>query len=127
MLLKSLINAKPFVEIYIGRNGEFDIFAASVIKRVQRATGKHNNELICVLPYHLKDIEYYVKYYDNVIISDFVSKTYPKGAINKRNRWMVEQADLFICYVEQKEGGAYNAMKYANKLGKQIINLAEMI
>ena len=30
-LLKELIRIKPFVEIYVGRNGEFDIYAATVV------------------------------------------------------------------------------------------------
>lgn len=47
-LLKDLIRTKPFVEIYIGRNGEFDIYAATVVKRVQNAMGKANNEFICM-------------------------------------------------------------------------------
>ena len=123
-LIGDLIRTKSFLEIYIGRNGEFDIYAASIVKRVQNALGKDNNELICVLPYTEKDIEYYEKYYDSVIIPDCVWKSHPKGSITKRNRWMVEQADLFICYVEREEGGAYTALKYAKKLQKQIINLA---
>ena len=49
-LLKEVIRTKPFVEIYIGRNREFDIYAASVVKRVQNAMGKENSEFICVLP-----------------------------------------------------------------------------
>ena len=124
-LLKDLIRTKPFVEIYIGRNGEFDIYAATVVKRVQNAMGKANNEFICVLPYPEKDMEYYEKYYDNVMIPECIGRTHPKGAITKRNRWMVEQADLFICYVEREEGGAYTALKYAKKLEKEVINLAE--
>ena len=123
-LLKDLIRTKPFVEIYIGRNGEFDIYAATVVKRVQNATDKANNEFVCVLPYPEKDMEYYEKYYDSVMIPECIGRTYPKGAITKRNRWMVEQCDLFICYVEREEGGAYAAMKYAKKLDKEIINLA---
>ena len=47
-LLCDLIRTKPFVEIYIGRNGEFDIYAATVVKRVQNAMGKANNEFICM-------------------------------------------------------------------------------
>jgi len=57
-LLKDVIRTKPFVEIYIGRNGEFDIYAASVVKRVQNAMGKENSEFICVLPYPEKDMVY---------------------------------------------------------------------
>ena len=88
-LLKDLIRTKPFVEIYIGRNGEFDIYAATVVKRVQNAMSKENNEFICVLPYPVKDMKYYEEYYDNVIIPECVEISHPKVAITKRNRWMV--------------------------------------
>ena len=59
------------------------------------------------------------------MIPECVEKVHRKGAITKRNRWMVEQADIFICYVEKEEGGAYAALEYAQKLNKQIINLAD--
>lgn len=110
---------------YIGRNGEFDIYAATVVKSVQNTMGKVNNALICALPYPEKDMEYYEKYYDNVMIPECIEPSHPKGAILKRNRWMVEQADLMVCYVERVQGGAYTALKYAKKLEKQIINLAK--
>lgn len=122
-ILKNLIQTKPYVEIYIGRNGEFDIFVASVVKRVQNDLGNHNSCMTLVLPYSDKDIEYYYQYYDSVIIPECVEGTHPKGAITKRNRWMAEECDLFICYVTHENGGAYTALKYANKLGKDIINL----
>ena len=122
-LLIDLMNANDFVEIYIGRNGEFDIYAATVVKRVQRLLGKLNNELICILPYWNKDIEYYDEYYDSVRLFE-MHKCHPKGAITKRNRQMVEMSDLVICYVERETGGAYSAMKYAERLHKEVINLA---
>ena len=124
-LIKELIRTKPFVEFYIGRNGEFDIYAATVVKRVQKAMGTENNELVCVLPYSVKDIGYYEDYYDRVMIPECVGRIHPKAAITKRNQWMVEQADLLICYVRREKGGAYTALKYAQKLQKPIINLAE--
>ena len=123
-LLCDLVRTRSYVEIYVGRNGAFDLYAATVIKRVQNVVGKANNALICVLPYTEKDLEYYEKYYDEVVIPECIGCSHPKAAIIKRNRWMVEQADLFVCYVERKNGGAYTAWKYAKKLGKQIINLA---
>ena len=123
-ILQGLIRTKPYVEIYIGRNGEFDVFSASIVKRAQKAVESHNSGMTLVLPYHNKDIEYYYQYYDSVIIPECIEKTHPKGAITKRNRWMVEECDLFICYVTHENGGAYTALKYANKLGKDIINLA---
>ena len=35
-------------------------------------------------------------------------------------------ADLVICYVEKENGGAYNAMKYAESVGKKVINLIDV-
>ena len=122
-LLKDLISAKEFLEIFVGHNGEFDIYAASVVKRVQRIVGKINNELICMLPYPVKNIEYYDAYYDSVQVFES-RKTHPKGLIAKRNRYLVEACDLMICYVERMDGGAYQAMRYASRLNKKIINLA---
>ena len=124
-VLKELIRTKPFTEIYIGHNGEFDVYAATVIKRLGSSIGKEKHELICVLPYPNRNTEYYEKYYDSVMIPDCVGKTHPKGAITKRNRFMIEQADLLICYVERNEGGAYAALKYAKKLKKRVINFAD--
>ncbi|MBE6694131.1 MAG: hypothetical protein E7589_05140 [Ruminococcaceae bacterium] len=119
-----LLRERQYVEIYIGRNGEFDIFAASVLKRIRKRVGDSNYGINLVLPYTNKDIEYYEQYYDSVMIYECIGKIHPKGAITKRNRWMVEQCDLFICYVEHKGGGAYTALQYAEKLGKKIINIA---
>ena len=119
--MKELLRTKDFVEFYIGRDGEFDIYAASIIKRVQMAIGTENSELNLVLPYVRKDIEYYEKYYDRVSIP---ISAHPKLAITKRNKWMVEQADIVICYIERKKGGAYAAIRYAETLGKAVLNLA---
>ena len=76
-----------------------------------------------VLPYKVKDIEYFEKYYDDVIIYEIEEKLHPKEAITKRNRWMVENCDLLLCFVERNSGGAYKAMQYANKQGIKTLNL----
>ena len=39
------------------------------------------------------------------------------------SRWMIEKCDLTVCYVEREFGGAYTALKYAERLGKDIIHL----
>ena len=122
-LLNNLIRSKEYLEIYIGRNGEFDVFAASVVKRFQKEVGAERNCLTLILPYTVKDIDYYEKYYDDIIIPDRVTNAYPKFAITKRNRWMVENCDLLVCFVKHNNGGAYKAMKYAEKLERKIINL----
>ena len=126
-LLREITSSQGYVEIYIGRNGEFDVFTATIIRRLKREPGEHNIDMTCILPYTVKDIEHYAKYYDDIIIPDTSIKTPLKYSIIKRNKWMVEHADLVICYVERSQGGAYEAMKYANKINKRVINLADIM
>ena len=122
-ILSELILTKEYVEFYIGRNGDFDEFVASVIKRVQKQLDRGNNVMILTLPYTVKDIEYYADYYDEIVISDAIGRAHPKAAITLRNRWMAEICDLIICYIEREEGGAYAAVKYAWKKDKKILNV----
>ena len=123
-LIREKLHMKEYVELYVGRNGDFDISVASATKRAQEALGHHNSSLVLIQPYPMKDDPYYEKFYDEVWYP-IDSKTHPKAAIAKRNQWMMENADLLIAYVEPwRKGGAYTAMKYANKLEKEIINLA---
>lgn len=118
-LIRELIRTKEYVEFYIGRNGDFDILAASTVKRAQKTLGHHNSSLTLVLPYHMKDEEYYADYYDDMLYP-VDTKTHPKSAITKRNYWMAENSDALICYVNKKSGGAYSMMKYARETGLSI-------
>ena len=124
-IVGELIRTKEYVVFYIGRNGAFDEYAASVIKRVQREYGKENSELTLVLPYKVADIDYYEKYYDSVTIPDVVCGSYPKSAISRRNRWMIESSSLVIVYEKNDTGGVFDAVRYAKRLDKDITNIAE--
>ena len=108
----------------IGRNGEFDEYAASVIKRAQKEIGTDNSDILLVLPYSIANLEYYEKYYDGILLPESVLNVHPKSAITQRNRWMVEQSDLVITYIEHQNGGAWQTIKYAMGHGKTILNLA---
>ncbi len=124
-LVHELIQMNPYVSFFIGRNGEFDKYAASVIKRVQKILGKENSEITLVLPYATADMKYYEEYYDSVIIPESLYGVHPKSAITMKNRWMIDHSDLVIVNVKRNCGGAYTAMKYAEKMQKKLINLCE--
>ena len=73
----------------------------------------------------MKDDIYYKNYYDEIYYP-IDRNTHPKSAITKRNRWMMENSDLLIAYVEDgRKGGAMTALRYAEKLGVKIINLGD--
>ena len=124
-LLRQLIWDKDYVVFMVGRNGGFDEYVASVIKRAQREYGVDNNELTLILPYEVANLADYETYYDGILIPECLEGVHPKGAISKRNRWMVEKADLVVVNVEREQGGAYRAKQYAEKLWTPVVNLAE--
>lgn len=127
--IRKLINEKEYVDFLVGRNGEFDQCASSTVLRVRKNVRDDNSALVLMLPYptaeYLNNEEYFHDYYTDVEISYEASKAHPKYAIQIRNREMVDRADLVICYIEEKHGGAYRTIQYAKKQRKSIINLAE--
>ena len=127
--IRKLINEKEYVDFLVGRNGEFDQCVSSTVLRVRKNVRDDNSALVLMLPYptaeYLNNEEYFHDYYTDVEISYAASMAHPKSAIQIRNREMVDRADLIICYVEEKRGGAWQAIQYATIQEKIIINLAQ--
>ena len=69
--------------------------------------------------------EYYEEAYDDIICPSELMGVHYKGAVKKRNRWMVENSTCIVAYVHRDYGGAYEAMQYAKQKKKYIINLAD--
>ena len=123
-VIQQNLRTKKFVELYVGRNGDFDISVASAAKRAQHAHGHENSALILVQPYPVKDDSYFKIFYDEILYP-IEKATHPKAAITARNRWMIDCADLLVAYVHPNQrGGAHTALQYAYKRGVPTLNLA---
>ena len=125
--ITELIQTKQYIEFLVGREGEFDILAASVVKRVKKQMDYANCSLIWVLPYmkaEFRDNEKnYLEYYDDVEVCEQSSKAHYKSAMQIRNKAMVDRSDLVICCIQHKSGGAYKTVQYAEKQDKNIFDL----
>ena len=123
-LVRELLLTKQYVEFLVGKDGEFDILVASVIRRCKRLYRDDNSSLVLVLPYMRADFrdneESYREYFDEI---EVFSGSHYKSAFQERNRALVDRSDLIIFAVNKTEGGAYSTMKYAGVNGKVIINL----
>lgn len=112
------------LEFLVGRNGDFDLMAASVIRKLKKETGNDNVFLTLVLPYQTAELrdnaESFESYYDSIEICDSQNFKY---AIVARNKDMVDRSDMVVVYVKNESGGAYQSLKYAEKNQKRIINL----
>ena len=127
--IRKLIDEKEYVDFLVGRNGDFDQCVSSSVTRVRKNHRNDNSALILMLPYttaeYLNNKESFHSYYTDVEISRDASGVPPKTAIQIRNREMVDRADLIVCYIENEKGGAWQAIQYAMRQGKKIINLAK--
>lgn len=128
-LLHDLITQKQYIEFLIGRDGEFDLLTASAIRRAVKQYGYGNTSLILVLPYmkakYRDNEKEYLDYYDEIEICPESAEAHPKAAIQVRNRIMVDRSELVICCIQHKSGGAYKTVQYAEKQGKNIVNLTD--
>ena len=122
-IIREILEQNDFVEVLVGRNGDFDEIVTTIVKRLQKAGYKAQIELTLVLPYLSSQIDFLEKYYDRVIVSEEAQNTFPKRAIEVRNRFMIERADYVIVYAN-RNGGACKALQYAKKLSKRYINIA---
>ena len=51
----------------------------------------------------------------------------PQFAIDKRNRWMIEQSDFVVVYVKHAIGGAVKFKNIADYKGKLFTNIADYV
>ena len=108
---------------YTGAMGEFDSLFSSAVRKVKKTYPKI--KLICVKSYFTNDLntngEYYAALYDDVFIPDELADIHPKAAIKYRNRWMIDHSDIVLIYTKRTYGGAYEARKYAERIGKEVV------
>lgn len=52
-----------------------------------------------------------------------LSDNYYNGCMHIRNRYMVDNSDVVICYLRKKTGGTYYTVKYAEKKGVKCIKI----
>ena len=122
-IIKKLLQTKAFVSFLIGRNGEFDEFAASVIKSVRKKIGEENSDITLILPYKVADIHYYEKFYDNISCSDYL--IYQLQYLSPKIFDQVKKIDSnkqkyqeYLCEVETIEFGQFQCPIGKLKLDK---------
>lgn len=121
--VRKMIERESCTEFLVGHQGRFDAMAYSLLRRIQPEYPTMCFSVVLACMPGEKREEDGIDYADTI---------YPEGleivprrfAVLHRNRWMVENSDVIICYVNHDWGGAYQAVAYAEKKKLQIINLA---
>lgn len=94
----------------------------------KKNTSRRSIRLVLILPYLTHEInrdkEYFEAYYDDIVVPTELMGVHYKAAIKKRNRWMVDRADVVLAYIYRDFGGAFDTTRYAYRMGKPVLNLA---
>ena len=118
-----LIKNENVTEFLVGDHGDFDKAAASAVRKAK--LNYTNVKLTLVRPYFSEELNtnkaFYKTLYDDIVIPSEAAQSHFKAAITNRNKWMINQSDFCIFYVFRENGGAYTALKYAEKQNKNII------
>lgn len=119
-VLIDLIENQQVDTFYVGRQGSFDALVYATLRELsaeyphiryaavlERLSGKNTDD------------------FTETLFPEAMENVPPRFAINRRNNWMLQQADFVVVYVTHTWGGAAKFAGKAGKQGKIVINLAD--
>lgn len=107
----------------------FDCLAAQTVLRLRESCP--GMKLILVLPcltqtrgWPAADVAEYerIKGLANKVV--YTSQAYTAGCMHKRNRHLVDNSSVCVCYLTKDSGGTAYTVRYARERGLEVINLA---
>lgn len=121
-LLKELIEKEGVDRFLVGNEGGFDQLVAKTLRKLK----EEYPQIRCYIV-----LAYINRSYDNnallleTIYPEGLEFTSPRFCIDRRNRWMLKEADTVVGYVCHSIGGAARFFSLAQKQGKRCFNLGK--
>ena len=148
-VLERLVTERGVTGFYTGGVGEFDELFARTVRSMKRTDPRLR--LVLVMPYLTRRLAigsaldgardggqiaratqdrigktWYEEHYDEILIPTELDGVHPKAAIGLRNRWMVDRSDIVIAALHRDFGGAAEAVRYAEKAGKEVVRVSDV-
>ena len=124
-VLRDLIEHHGATQFYIGDKGNFDHMVRKQLRSLsQEYPHIRYAVVLAYLPGKKQEFDYEDR--SDTVFPEGLENAHPRYAISARNRWMVEQADMVVAYVNRQIGGATQFTNAALKKGKQLLNLAPL-
>lgn len=117
--IKDLIENKNVGVFYVGNQGCFDRVATQCLKLLKDVYPFINCYTVLAYIPKATDLCCFNTIYPNVL-----EKTPPKFALDKRNRWMIKNADYVVCYTKHLQSKTATYKSIAKKQGKTVIELS---
>ena len=112
-----LVHKHNVTMFYVGDSGVFDAYCRSILKELDLSYAV----VLSRMPG--KPTEY-DDFSDTMLPEGIVEGGPPRFAIERRNKWMIEQSSYVICYLRHRMyGGAAKFVAMAERKNKTVINL----
>lgn len=122
--IRQMIEKQGITVFWSGGYGAFDSKAAFMVHKLKKEYP--HITIILILAYLPKSKDRISEIYDDSIYPEGLEIVPKRFAISKRNRWMAEQCDAVIAYVNHTYGGAWQAYQLAQKQQKKCRNLGTL-
>ncbi len=120
-ILIYLIENKNVTVFYVGNNGNFDTMVRRQLEDLSQTYPITYSVVLAYLPTEKNKNDNLT----NTIYPEGIETVPKRFAISYRNKWMIEQADVFVTYVTHSFGGAAQFKAMAERQGKTVIELSE--
>lgn len=108
---------------YVGNHGEFDLLSSRVSCDLK--TLYPDVQVVVVLCYP-NELQYLRCQFTDFLMPPEIEAVPKRACIVKRNQWVIDSSDYIVSYIKYKMGGAYEAIQYAEKHHKKIIEISAL-
>lgn len=107
-------------EFLVGHQGQFDAMVRKCLRSLQiQYPNIRYRVVLAYLPTEKRQWEDMT----DTMYPEGLENIHPKYAIEWRNRYLIDSAEVCLCYLNRTFGGAYKFARLARKRGLRVINL----
>ena len=107
-------------EFLVGNQGQFDGMVRSCLKSLK---AQYPEIAYCVVLAYLPGENGAGEDLSDTMFPEGLESVHPKFAISRRNRYLIDHADVCLCYINHTWGGAYKFVRMAQSRGLRIVNI----
>ena len=114
-------------KFFCGMAKGFDLEAAEIVVKYKK---QYDIRLCACIPCEEQSKYYSAKdkrRYENVLCACdekiVFSEEYVDGCMQERDRFLVDNSEVLVCYLRKKSGGTFYTVNYAKKINRKIIEL----
>ena len=118
LALIDLIENKNATLFYVGNHGNFDVMVRRQLEDLSKTYPVKYYVVLAYMPGKNDEPD------EHTILPEGLEAVPRRFAINYRNKWMLDKADIVVTYATHPSAGAYKLKETAAAKGKAIIELA---